>query len=143
MQGVPPNISERTKTPASVSKSDNAFCNRPSNPSGDSDPANPKSAAWFESEDGGAHNFWVAGDTLFVGDYQGGMRVLDISGELKGDLGRNGRLMTTITTADAKGHIPNSPSAWGGIYRNGYLYVPDTNSGLWIVQLEPKRSLIP
>ncbi|MCC7131008.1 MAG: Ig-like domain-containing protein [Gemmatimonadales bacterium] len=108
-----------------------------------SDPANPKSAAWFESEDGGAHNFWVAGDTLFVGDYQGGMRVLDISGELKGDLGRNGRLMTTITTADAKGHIPNSPSAWGGIYRNGYLYVPDTNSGLWIVQLEPKRSLIP
>lgn len=108
-----------------------------------SDPAKPKSVAWFESEDGGAHNIWVAGDTLFLGDYQGGMRVLDISGELKGDLGQQGRLMATVTTADPKGHVPNVPSAWGGIYRNGYLYIPDTNSGLWIVQLEPKRVLIP
>ena len=61
------------------------------------------------------------------------------TGERRGDLGKQGRLTATVTTADPVGHIPNVPSAWGGIYRNGYLYIPDTNSGLWIVQLEPKK----
>ena len=42
----------------------------------------PKEVAYYEPTDGGSHNVWVAGDTLFMGDYQGGLRVLDISGEL-------------------------------------------------------------
>src|SRR6267143_73558 len=50
------------------------------------DLGHPKEVAWFEPEDGGSHNVWVAGDTLYMGDYQGGLRVLDISGELKGEL---------------------------------------------------------
>ena len=33
-----------------------------------SDAANPKAVAWFEPEDGGSHNVWVAGDTLYLGD---------------------------------------------------------------------------
>lgn len=108
-----------------------------------SDIAKPKSVAWFESGDGGAHNIWVAGDSLFLGDYQGGLRVLDVSGELRGDLGRQGRQIGHIATGDKDGHIPNVPGAWGAIYRNGYIYVPDVNSGLWIVQMEPRRQLTP
>jgi hypothetical protein len=103
----------------------------------------PKSVAWFEPKDGGTHNIWVAGDSLFLGDYQGGLRVLDVSGELKGDLGRQGREIGHVATGDKDGHIPNVPGAWGAIYRNGYIYVPDTNSGLWILQIEPKRQLTP
>jgi len=108
-----------------------------------SDLAKPRSVAWYESGDGGAHNIWVAGDSLFLGDYQGGLRVLDVSGELRGDLGRQGRLIGHVATGDKDGHIPNVPGAWGAIYRNGLIYVPDVNSGLWIVQIEPKRQLTP
>jgi hypothetical protein len=108
-----------------------------------SDIANPKSVAYFEPKDGGTHNIWVAGDTLFLGDYQGGLRILDVSGELRGDLLHQGREIGHVATGDTKGHIPNIPGAWGAIYRNGYIYVPDTNSGLWIVQIEPKKELTP
>ena len=51
----------------------------------------PKLVAWYEPTDGGVHNIWVAGDTLYMGNYQGGARAVDISGELKGDLLRQGR----------------------------------------------------
>ncbi|MFN0180462.1 MAG: Ig-like domain-containing protein [Gemmatimonadales bacterium] len=103
----------------------------------------PKSVAWFESGDGGSHNIWVAGDSLFLGDYQGGLRILDVSGELRGDLGRQGRQIGHVATGDKAGHIPNIPGAWGAVYRNGHIYVPDVNSGLWILQIEPKRQLTP
>jgi hypothetical protein len=33
--------------------------------------------------------------------------------------------------------------AWGAIYRDGKIYVPDVFSGLWIVRVEPKNELTP
>ncbi|MEP6571065.1 MAG: Ig-like domain-containing protein [Gemmatimonadota bacterium] len=108
-----------------------------------SDIAHPHEVAWFEPEDGGSHNVWVAGDTLFMGDYQGGLRVLDISGELRGDLLRQGREIAHVVTGDPKGTIPNAANAWGAIYRDGLIYVPDINSGLWIVKVEPKSGITP
>jgi hypothetical protein len=103
----------------------------------------PREVAYYEPKDGGSHNVWVAGDTLYLGDYQGGLRVLDISGELRGDLLRQGREMAHVVTGDASGVIPNAPNAWGAIYRNGLVYVPDINSGLWIVRVESKSELVP
>jgi hypothetical protein len=103
----------------------------------------PKEVAYYEPKDGGSHNVWVAGDTLYMGDYQGGLRVLDISGELRGDLLRQGREMTHVVTGDAAGMVPNAANAWGAIYRNGLIYVPDINSGLWIVRVESKSELVP
>jgi hypothetical protein len=47
-----------------------------------------------------------------MGDYQGGLRVLDISGELRGDLLRQGRGMTHVVTGDGNGVVPNAPNAW-------------------------------
>ena len=103
----------------------------------------PREVAYYEPPDGGSHNVWVAGDTLYLGDYQGGLRVLDISGELRGDLLRQGREMAHVVTGDANGVVPNAPNAWGAIYRNGLVYVPDINSGLWIVRVESKSELVP
>jgi hypothetical protein len=103
----------------------------------------PKEVAYYEPKDGGTHNVWVAGDTLYLGDYQGGLRVLDISGELRGDLLRQGREVAHVVTADSSGVVPNAPNAWGAISRNGMIYVPDINSGLWIVKVEPKSELVP
>ena len=108
-----------------------------------SDIANPKVVAYYEPQDGGTHNVWVAGDTLYMGDYQGGLRVLDISGELRGDLLQQGREIAHVVTGDKQGQVPNAPNAWGAIYRDGYIYVPDINSGLWIVKVDAKSELMP
>lgn len=108
-----------------------------------SDLARPREVAYYEPKDGGTHNVWVAGDTLYLGDYQGGLRVVDISGELRGDLLRQGREISHVVTADAQGVVPNSPNAWGAFYRNGLIYVNDINTGLWIVKLEGKSELVP
>jgi len=108
-----------------------------------SDTSNVREVAWFEPEDGGAHNVWVAGDTLLLGDYQGGLRILDISGELKGDLLAQGREYAHVHTGDPNGKTPNMANAWGAIYRDGLIYVPDINSGLWVVKLEPTQTALP
>jgi len=107
------------------------------------DLTDPHEVAWFEPEDGGSHNVWIAGDTLYMGDYQGGLRVLDISGELKGDLLAQGREYAHVHTGDAAGFVPNGANAWGAIYARGLVYVPDINSGLWVVKIEPQQPVIP
>ncbi|HEU5304116.1 MAG TPA: Ig-like domain-containing protein, partial [Gemmatimonadales bacterium] len=86
-----------------------------------SDIARPREVAYYEPRDGGSHNVWVAGDTLYLGDYQGGLRVLDISGDLRGDLQRQGREIAHVVTGDDMGVTPNASNAWGAIYRNGLI----------------------
>ncbi len=108
-----------------------------------SDILEPKAVAYYEPRDGGTHNVWVAGDTLYLGDYQGGLRVLDVSGTLRGDLMRQGREIAHVVTADGQGQVPRAPNAWGAIYRDGHIYVPDMNSGLWIVKVEPQAEPLP
>ena len=103
----------------------------------------PKMVAWYEPTDAGVHNIWVVGDTLYMGAYQGGARVVDISGELKGDLLRQGREMSWMFTADAKGNKPRATFAWGAVVNNGRIFVPDINSGLWVLKLEPKETAVP
>ena len=107
-----------------------------------SDIKNPKEVAWYEPTDGGVHNVWVVGDTLYLGNYQGGARALDVSGELKGDLLRQGREMSWILTVDSLGHR-RAPFAWGAVVRDGNIFVPDINTGLWILRLEPKQQATP
>lgn len=104
-----------------------------------SDIEHPRKVAWYEPTDGGVHNVWVVGDTLYLGNYQGGARVLDVSGELKGDLLRQGREISWIFTADSMGAKARVPFAWGVVVKNGVMFVPDINSGLWIMKVEPKQ----
>jgi len=113
-----------------------------------SDAKHPREVAQYEVPEGGSHNFWAANDMLFEGYYSGGARVLDISGELRGDLYRQGREIARFWTGDAKGFRPNLPFTWGGQpcsvtcdspLLNGLIYFNDINSGLWITKLgEPK-----
>ena len=102
-----------------------------------SDITKPREVAWYEPTDGGVHNVWVVGDTLYLGNYQGGARAVDISGELKGDLLREGREMSWILTVDSLGHR-RAPFAWGAVVRDGNIFVPDINTGLWILRLDAK-----
>jgi len=104
----------------------------------------PKEVAQYEAPEGGSHNFWAANDMLYEGYYSGGARVLDISGELRGDLYRQGREIARFWTGDAKGYRPNLPFTWGGqpcsvtcdtAELNSLVYFNDIHSGLWITKL--------
>jgi hypothetical protein len=103
-----------------------------------SDIEHPREVGYYEPPDGGVHNVWVAGDTLYLGDYQGGLRVLDVSGELKGDLLAQDREIAHVYTGDAQGFVPNAAMTWGAFYLNGNVIANDIFSGLWIVKVEPK-----
>ena len=104
-----------------------------------SDIENPKSVAWYEPEYGGVHNVWAAGDTLYLGAYNGGFRAFDVSGELRGDLAAQGRTIVELLPADSTGVVPNRTMTWGAVVKDGLAYVNDMISGLWIVRIEPRR----
>jgi hypothetical protein len=110
-----------------------------------SDVQNPRSVAWYEPEYGGVHNVWVLGDTLYIGAYNAGFKAFDVSGELRGDLYAQGRLIGDYLPADPQGKIPNSPMTWGVVVnpKDGLAYVNDFNSGLWVLRLEPKQRVVP
>ena len=103
-----------------------------------SDINNPRKVAEYPVPEGGAHNMWVENDTMYVGYYSGGGRIVDVSGELRGDLYQQGREIARIWTGDPDGFRPNLPLTWGAQPHNGLIYFNDINSGLWIVKLGEK-----
>lgn len=102
------------------------------------DPENPREVARYEVPEAGAHNLWVEDDKMYVAYYQGGLRVVDVSGELRGDLYRQGREIAWLPTGAPDGFVPNSPMAWGPQLFKGHVFVSDLNSGLWVVRVAPK-----
>jgi hypothetical protein len=108
-----------------------------------SDIMHPKQVAWYEPEFGGVHNLWVVGDTLYMGAYNAGFRAFDISGELRGDLRAQQREITHVNPVDPKGHVPNAAFTWGAVVKNGLVFVPDINNGLFIIRLDPKEHVVP
>ena len=108
-----------------------------------SDITKPRSVASYEPDFGGVHNVWVAGDTLYMGAYNSGLHVFDISGELKGDLRLQGREIAHFQPQSPNGKIPNATMTWGVVVKNNLAFVNDMNSGLWIIRLEPKQQVVP
>jgi len=104
-----------------------------------SDLTHPKSVAWYEPEFGGVHNVWVAGDTLYMGAYNGGFRAFDVSGRLQGDLRAQGREMVHVNTADLDGNAKNMAMTWGVVVKDGLAYVNDMLNGLWVIRMQPRR----
>ncbi len=99
------------------------------------DPANPREVARYGVPEAGSHNFWVQGDTLYAAFYNGGLRVVDISGDLKGDLYAQGREIAWFLPMHKDGVVPNHPMVWGPQPYKGLIYFSDMNSGLWAVKL--------
>jgi hypothetical protein len=107
------------------------------------DVENPREVARYQVPEAGTHNLWVEGDRLYVAYYNGGLRVVDISGELMGDLYRQGREIAVYRAWAENGFVANTPMTWGPQPHKGNLFFSEFNSGLWAVRLEPKRSLVP
>jgi len=103
-----------------------------------SDINHPRKVAEYPVPEGGAHNMWVDNGIMYMGYYSGGGRVIDVSGELRGDLYRQGREIGRVWTGDIEGYRANLPFTWGAQPHNGLIYFNDINSGLWIVKLGDK-----
>jgi hypothetical protein len=101
-----------------------------------SDVAHPRTVAQYAVPEGGSHNMWVDDDVLYMGYYSAGARVLDVSGELRGDLYRQGREIARLWTGDPKGYRPNQPFTWGAQLHDGLIYFNDMHSGVWITRLK-------
>jgi len=120
--------------------------NQPSNPRGAyhflnfTDPDNPTEDAIYEVPEAGSHNLWIYGDMLLAGNYQGGLRVVDISGDLLGDIYKQGREIAHYLSYHENGRIPNAPMVWGAQPYKDYIFFSDMNSGLYCVQLEKESS---
>ncbi len=101
-----------------------------------SDIENPRQVAKYDLPEAGAHNVWIEDETLYIAYYQGGLRIVDISGTLRGDLYRQGREIGFFRTeaAEGEGLQANSANAWGPQIFKGNLFVSDMTSGLWVVK---------
>jgi hypothetical protein len=106
-----------------------------------SDINNPRQVAEYAVPEGGAHNVWVQDDVLVMGYYGGGGRVLDVSGELRGDLYRQGREIARLWTGDPQGFRPNVPFAWGARQFGEHIFFNDINSGIWIMKLGKAKQI--
>ena len=94
-----------------------------------------REVARYQVPEAGSHNLWVEDDILYVGYYNGGLRVVDVSGELRGDLYQQGREIAFFEPADPEGYKKNAPFVWGPQPFKGHIFFSDWNSGLWAVKL--------
>ncbi len=102
----------------------------------------PKKVAEYSVPNAGSHNMWVEDDVMYVGNFEAGVRAVDMGGELRGDLYAQGREIGSIWTGAEGGYRANLPMAWGAQPHKGYVYATDINSGVWVGKLTPKR-LVP
>lgn len=96
---------------------------------------NPRKVAEYPVPEAGAHNMWVADDVMYMGYYNGGGRIVDVSGELRGDLYRQGREIGRLWAGDPQGYRPNLPFTWGAQPHKGLIYFNDVHSGIWVVKV--------
>jgi hypothetical protein len=99
----------------------------------------PRKVAEYHVPENGSHNVWVENDVMYVGNFEAGIRAVDVSGELRGDLREQGREIGAIWAASPKGFRPNVSMTWGAQPHRGVVYATDINSGLWVGRLRPKR----
>ncbi|MCY3970045.1 MAG: hypothetical protein OXG74_08930 [Acidobacteria bacterium] len=97
---------------------------------------NPREVARYQVPEAGTHNLWIEDDIMYVAYYNGGLRVVDVSGELRGDLYRQGREIGMFMPFDSEALVPNAPFVWGPQPYKDHIFFSDWHSGLWAVKLK-------
>lgn len=98
-------------------------------------PEAPLEVATYAAQGHGVHAVWAADDVMYAATWGGGLRAVDLSGEVRGVL--RGRELASLATADSAAYLPNLPFAWGVVPHRGLVYATDFNSGLWIARVVP------
>lgn len=99
----------------------------------------PKEVARYEIPSHGSHNYWIEDDILYVAMYTGGVRVVDISGDLLGDLYKQGREIGYILPSSPDGYIPNDTMVWGAQLYKGHVFYSDFNTGIGAAKVAPVK----
>jgi hypothetical protein len=99
------------------------------------DPTRPEEIARYEVPEAGVQDLWVEGERLYVAAQSGGVRVVDISADLKGNLYHQGREVARYLPADGA-PAPNVVAVQP--VRGGVL-AGDRSSGVWLVRLSAKE----
>ncbi|MEZ4850158.1 MAG: hypothetical protein R3B93_16395 [Bacteroidia bacterium] len=74
-----------------------------------------------------------------MANYNAGLRVVDISGDLLGNLYEQEREIGWFKPTDKEGRIPNAPMTWGPQPHKGHIFFSDWNSGIWSVKLKTEE----
>jgi len=101
------------------------------------DPARPEEVARYEVPEAGVQDMWVDGERLYVAAQNGGVRVVDISADLKGNLYHQGREIARFVPGDANAPVPNVVTVQP---LRGAVLAADRASGVWMVKLSTKDS---
>ncbi|HSA55048.1 MAG TPA: hypothetical protein VLE53_05055, partial [Gemmatimonadaceae bacterium] len=107
------------------------------------DPLDPLPVGRYHIEDYGSHDIIVEDDVLYQAYYDGGVRLVDVSGDLMGNLYDQGREIAVFKPYDPKGYTANAPFVMNAMPWKGHVLFTDFNSGLWAAKLEPKRPIVP
>jgi len=103
------------------------------------DPMNPRKVGRYHLEDYGSHDIIVENDILYQAYYDGGVRIVDVSGMLLGNLYDQGREIAVFKPYDPEGYTANAPFVMNAMPWKGHVLFTDFNSGLWAAKLEPIR----
>ena len=106
------------------------------------DPKHPVNIAKYHQEEFGSHDIIVENDVMYQAYYDGGLRVVDVSGELVGNLADQRREIAVFKGFDPNGYTANASFAMNAMPWKGHILFTDFNSGLWVAKLEPKQ-LVP
>jgi hypothetical protein len=101
------------------------------------DPTKPRKVGRYQLEDYGSHDIIVENDILYQAYYDGGVRIVDVSGMLLGNLYDQGREIAVFKPYDPEGYTANAPFVMNAMPWKGHVLFTDFNSGLWAAKLEP------
>jgi hypothetical protein len=107
------------------------------------DPMKPIPVGRYHLEDYGSHDIIVENDILYQAYYDGGVRVVDVSGELLGNIVDQNREIAVFKPYDPDGYTPNAPFVMNAMPWKGKVLWTDFNSGLWAAKLEPRSRIVP
>jgi hypothetical protein len=107
------------------------------------DPMNMRKVGRYHLEDYGAHDIIIEDDILYQAYYDGGVRVVDVSGELLGNLAEQRREIAVFKPFDPKGLTANASFVMNAMPWKGRVLFTDFNSGLWAAKLEPRPAVTP
>ena len=100
------------------------------------DLTNPTEVATFAVPGDTPHNFWMdeSAEILYMAWYENGVRAVDVSGELMGELDRQGREIASIQYAGSGDCAGSGTCTWAPQLHGGLVYASDINSGLWVLE---------
>jgi hypothetical protein len=107
------------------------------------DPKNPVNIAKYHQEEFGSHDIIVEDDVMYQAYYDGGLRVVDVSGELVGNLAEQRREIAVFKPFDPQGFTPNASFVMNAMPWKGHILFTDFNSGLWSAKLEARTPTVP